>query len=292
MRLNQKGDTIVEVLIALAIIGMVLGGAFATADRSIRVMRQSQERTEAVKVAENQLEIIKARASIVDPEPGSNVFIDDNDFCIATDGTVSTFDLGFVLTPYNELPPDSDFDGYPLECEALDRYFSHVSYDGDNYDRFTITVRWLRLGGDIDQVQVVQGASPFAAIIFEDIEPSPDPDNPDAPSTPQNLSGTFIDHSGVDPSATEINLRWDASSGGAGGTLTYRVYRSNGDFVETVDTSRLFLVYDEGAGMPPTITYEVEAFDSEGNTSAQATLVFQCSGSAQDGTADCSEEAP
>mgnify|MGYP000333049291 CR=1 FL=1 len=59
-RLTQAGDTIVEVLVVVAIVSLVLGGAYASARRSFISTVQTQERGEAVKHLEAQLEGVKA----------------------------------------------------------------------------------------------------------------------------------------------------------------------------------------------------------------------------------------
>lgn len=62
--LTAVGDTIVEVLLAIAVISAVLGGAYASASQSSRGLRQSQERGEALKLLEAQIELLKsAKAS-------------------------------------------------------------------------------------------------------------------------------------------------------------------------------------------------------------------------------------
>ena len=40
---NQRGDTIIEVLIVLAVLGLAIGITYATANRSILNARQAQE---------------------------------------------------------------------------------------------------------------------------------------------------------------------------------------------------------------------------------------------------------
>jgi type II secretory pathway pseudopilin PulG len=56
---NQKGDTIVEVMLALTVIGLSLGISFAIANRSTNVGLEARERSEALKLAESQLEYMK-----------------------------------------------------------------------------------------------------------------------------------------------------------------------------------------------------------------------------------------
>lgn len=56
---SERGDTIVEVLIAIGILGAVLGGAYVVVSRNVTINRTSQERLEAVKIAEGQFERLK-----------------------------------------------------------------------------------------------------------------------------------------------------------------------------------------------------------------------------------------
>lgn len=62
-RLSQAGDTIVEVLICMAVISLVLGGAFVTTRKSQLGVRNSQEHAEALKLAESQIEQLRPDAN-------------------------------------------------------------------------------------------------------------------------------------------------------------------------------------------------------------------------------------
>jgi prepilin-type N-terminal cleavage/methylation domain-containing protein len=59
LRHNQKGDTLVEVLISIAVVATVLGAAYATVNRSFKLGRQSQDRGEALRLLETQVERLK-----------------------------------------------------------------------------------------------------------------------------------------------------------------------------------------------------------------------------------------
>lgn len=63
LHLRQSGDTIVEVLISIAILSMILGGAYVTTNRSLRATRAAEERTTATKLVQGQLELIKIMMS-------------------------------------------------------------------------------------------------------------------------------------------------------------------------------------------------------------------------------------
>lgn len=55
----ERGDTLVEVLIAIAVISLILGGAFVMTNRSLQGTRDAQERVNATKLVEGQIEQIK-----------------------------------------------------------------------------------------------------------------------------------------------------------------------------------------------------------------------------------------
>lgn len=76
-QLNTRGDTIVEVMIAIAIVSVVLAGGFASTRNSVNATRTAQEQGEALKLAESQVEQIKASVSAGTPD-----VIGASDFCI------------------------------------------------------------------------------------------------------------------------------------------------------------------------------------------------------------------
>jgi type II secretory pathway pseudopilin PulG len=73
--LNSVGDTIVEVMIVLAVLGLSLSIAYATANRSLLNARQAQENSQATQMLQSQIEALRSLApngpSVV---PAQNVF--------------------------------------------------------------------------------------------------------------------------------------------------------------------------------------------------------------------------
>jgi prepilin-type N-terminal cleavage/methylation domain-containing protein len=125
--IRQRGDTIIEVLLAMAVIGLVMGAAFGIANRSVNIGRSAQERTEALKIAESQLEKLKAKTpAVITPAP-VNFCIDNagalvdasNPSCISQNGQG-----GAGLYTINISKPDIAVSGSP----------------------YTITISWDRLG--------------------------------------------------------------------------------------------------------------------------------------------------
>lgn len=58
-KLGQRGDTIVEVLIAIAVISGVLATSYAIVNSNSRSYQQGSERVEALKIAEERLELLR-----------------------------------------------------------------------------------------------------------------------------------------------------------------------------------------------------------------------------------------
>jgi type II secretory pathway pseudopilin PulG len=131
IKLGSKGDTIVEVMLAIAIVSAVLGGAFVSSNKSLQGARQSQERSEAMKLLEGQLERMKQLSST----PGNNLFTQSAQFCV------------------NDTPavrPISD----TVACrQGTDgRYAMSITR---NANTFTALATWDRIGGGQDRVQLI-----------------------------------------------------------------------------------------------------------------------------------------
>lgn len=62
-KLAERGDTVVEVLISIAVVSFILGGAFVLTNRSLQGTRQAQERLNGIKLVESQLEQLKNLAA-------------------------------------------------------------------------------------------------------------------------------------------------------------------------------------------------------------------------------------
>jgi prepilin-type N-terminal cleavage/methylation domain-containing protein len=61
---KQAGDTIVEVLIAIAVVGTILMGAYITTNSNTASTQDAQERTQALQVATSQVEYLRAAGSL------------------------------------------------------------------------------------------------------------------------------------------------------------------------------------------------------------------------------------
>lgn len=61
-RRRQAGDTIVEVIIAVAVISAILAGAFMVTSRSTHAIRDSEEHAQALQFLQGQTELLRTAA--------------------------------------------------------------------------------------------------------------------------------------------------------------------------------------------------------------------------------------
>ena len=142
-RLNQTGDTIVEIMIALSITSFLLVVAYTTASKSLTGAQQSQDRGQAIKVAESQAEALRILTSPA-TAPGT--------FCMSNDATP------VVTTLSVSIPVDFSSDtasSYAVGCVQGIYRISVVHSAIPNPNFFTIRVRWLRANElGIDEVSI------------------------------------------------------------------------------------------------------------------------------------------
>ncbi len=158
-RSNQRGDTIVEVLIVIMVIGTVLASCYGIATSSLQSMQLSQERNYALKLAEKQLEYLKS-ASVSEQADQTAILAKASGFCIMQNGTsLQTKDI-----PGGSPTTDMNTDTYAHYKSAgclvdvnNDNCQSYCYYYGvtrDNTNNYTATVRWDGPRGNKQQVQL------------------------------------------------------------------------------------------------------------------------------------------
>lgn len=152
-RLKQTGDTIVEVMIAAAIAGMVLVGAYSAANRSSLQIRNAQEHSEAQKFAvaavENLNVLIKANPTwLVAATPVTP-------FCI--NGTPAAFASGgAVATTFAEAQLPSSTYSTAADCQKGNgRYHIVTERSTVSPDIFTVHVIWDGVTGTKQMENIV-----------------------------------------------------------------------------------------------------------------------------------------
>jgi prepilin-type N-terminal cleavage/methylation domain-containing protein len=61
---GQAGDTIVEVMVVLAILGLAISISYATANRSLLNARQAQENSQATELIQSQVEALRTLTTV------------------------------------------------------------------------------------------------------------------------------------------------------------------------------------------------------------------------------------
>lgn len=125
---RQRGDTLIEVLLAMSVVGLVLAASFGIANRATQTGQTAQERTEALKLAESQLELTKSYVENVGTV-SSTVGI--SDFCMETTVGIPQPDTS------------SDCNSRNADATAVGLYDIFITEAGNFY---TVEVTWERIG--------------------------------------------------------------------------------------------------------------------------------------------------
>ncbi|MBW3569137.1 hypothetical protein KY385_03360 [Candidatus Parcubacteria bacterium] len=133
IRLNSRGDTIIEVLLSIAALSFVLSISYGLANTSAKTNIAARERSEAQKLSERQLELLRG---YVDPEQGQEW--EDTDRCFKElDGTVTKV---------------------AAECEfgPQARYIMEIDVSGNATEGYVYTVftNWDNVKGGTDQLKL------------------------------------------------------------------------------------------------------------------------------------------
>lgn len=137
----QRGDTLVEVLVSMLIVSLVLTGAYVTTNRSTLAIRDSQERTEALKLVQGQLEQVRYNAGAAGAEVFSQA--DNAPFCMVDGNVVSaTLEPGSAACIQNSAgQPTTDEPAYRLAVRRTDCAV------GASCHTFTIRATWESITG-------------------------------------------------------------------------------------------------------------------------------------------------
>lgn len=132
--LNNHGDTIVEVLVVLAVLGLAIGISYSTANRSLLTTRAAQENSQATELLQGQIEELRYLAP---PGSGQNIYQTSKYFCV--DGSSNTVITGFGGT---FAPSDlQNYAYYPNKC-VNGFYHLAIAWDQLSDDTFTLTAHW------------------------------------------------------------------------------------------------------------------------------------------------------
>jgi len=189
---TSRGDTIVEVLIAIAVISVILVATFTVASQSQAAIRDAEEHGEAMSLLTGQAEAVRPLAA-----GGSTSIYKPDVFCIDS-ATGNYVDFGY--SPLPSLISDN-FSHYPAQCKSHNGTYDYnesVSFDSTT-NVFTFLVRWERLTSGRDQAIRFYKISPAA------VTPPPPP-GPIPPTVTLTANPTSI------PRGNISNLTWSSTN--------------------------------------------------------------------------------
>lgn len=215
---DSRGDTIVEVLIVLAILAFALTVAYSTAGRGLSQSRNAQEHSQALGIATSQIELLRAASA-----KQVDVF-KSQPFCLNGPTPVTGFPATYTV-PTSAKADTLDNSVYPASCQSGD-YYTSVVYVPDTTNPsnsyFIVRVRWdginaigrqqesinyrlFQLTAAVPTQTEVTGAEPELKVVVNRV----DPINGNTPSCSDTgysaKSGVLVSLSGVptSPKATD-----------------------------------------------------------------------------------------
>jgi len=147
-KLDNYGDTLIEVMFSLTITSMILTMAYRTVVSNLTSVYRSQERAGALKVAESQADELRAFSSIIGFTATSAT-----NFCLKVD-SIAVPPTVEVVNFVNPLPPPSfnsdTLTNYPLKCitNSNTTYYTLINRSSGVSKDFVIRVRWWQAGGN------------------------------------------------------------------------------------------------------------------------------------------------
>ena len=166
---NQRGDTLISVLLSVAITGLVIVLAYTLVSRSVRYGQQAREREQVKNLIQSQIEGLKSLAAASNDAETHNIFQFDqpiagsqaDEFCLNPLGTI--IQLKDAVGPGNihadiaedTTDPNKQCDKFS-NLEAADVKLSiiydrngegEISDPSDDEHLFTVTATWTRVGG-------------------------------------------------------------------------------------------------------------------------------------------------
>lgn len=130
LRRNRRGDTIIEVMVALAILGLAFAISYATANHALQVSQNSQEHSQALQYLDSQVELVRADTK------DTNLYT-SSPFCMVASTAKPTTNLSAA-----DCTPTSGGANYKISV----KYTPATNADGVNQDIFTFTITWQGLG--------------------------------------------------------------------------------------------------------------------------------------------------
>ena len=149
-KVTSAGDTIVEVMIVLAVLGLAFSTSYAIANKGLQQSRNAEEHSEALGIINSQVELLR---SVFAKQAGGTLPISPNPFCLASPTTTNSANFTSIITGVNKFNENIATDNltpatYPVPCTQNNLYnVSIVNRSaGPDGGLFDFRVRWEGLG--------------------------------------------------------------------------------------------------------------------------------------------------
>jgi prepilin-type N-terminal cleavage/methylation domain-containing protein len=138
---NNKGDTIIEVMVVLAILGLAIGISYATANNSLMDVHQADEHATATELAQSQIEELR---TLLAPGLATNIFV-PGPYCLVPSGSSYVISpTPPVVWPGGTYPNGCQFGTYPTYTISVeDTTSANPSVSPD----FLIVIKWPDIRG-------------------------------------------------------------------------------------------------------------------------------------------------
>lgn len=141
---DRPGDTIIEVLVVLTVLGLAISISYATANRSLLNARQAQEHAEAARLVETQIENLRLLSYNSTPgntDAGTNIFLSAV-YCIPDPTDPSPIDTDIAHNC--SLGLNGLYRVYIINCDKLAAFGIACSAGADT---FMVTAQWPNVFG-------------------------------------------------------------------------------------------------------------------------------------------------
>lgn len=230
---DQRGDTIVEVLICIAVIALVLAAAFGLTQKGTLGLEDSQEHATAAGLAESQLEQLRTALNGDDATLADSIVNATQPFCM------SNAQMKLANT---------------TACQNQSTFFNlSITHPNSDLSTYKVSVTWDAIVGG-------QGSEDFYYRVYKNdgglltpiVTPPPQPAPPALPSCP---ALTLAPGTGSNGHSVSISLARPAGTPEAGVTWSYTVKRTGKSFSGSAPATYT----DTGLAYGTTYTYTVDA---------------------------------
>jgi type II secretory pathway pseudopilin PulG len=215
-KLTNRGDTIIEVLIVLAVLSLAFAISSATASKSLTSARNSEEHSRALGQLTSQVEMLRTKAAQQDFSAPSGPF------CMTSTNTYKAFTAGSDVKQLDSL-------NYPSECiDTGQLYYASITYNTAGY--YELNVRWqgLSLNSQIQDEKFLYRVHPLTATADSGI---PLGNSPAKVRVFTKLIAPDTNTSVLVPSCT--------SSASGDASMHVRLQNKTGTFTPTYDSTQL-----------------------------------------------------